>query len=211
MVPGGYTPDISHGFIAPISRPERMTSIQDHLLQRIDGSIQAIESVRALLPELIRVGTSIFERMDAGGILYTAGNGGSAAHALHLAEELIGKYRSERPPLPAVCLNADPTALTCIANDFGYDAVFARPCRALLRRGDILLVCSTSGRSDNLIEALQVARDNEILTIGLLGNEGGPCRDLCDHPMVIPGDDSAFIQDAHQVLIHLLCEMAEQR
>lgn len=188
-----------------------MTSIQDHLLQRIDGSIKAIESVRTHLSELIRVGTSIFERMDAGGILYTAGNGGSAAHALHLAEELVGKYRSERPPLPAVCLNADPTGLTCIANDFGYDAVFSRPCQALLRRGDILLVCSTSGRSGNLIEALQVARDNEILTIGLLGNEGGPCRDLCDHPIVIAGEDSAFIQDAHQVLIHLLCEMAEQR
>ncbi|MAB83554.1 MAG: phosphoheptose isomerase [Phycisphaerae bacterium] len=188
-----------------------MTSIQDHLSKRIDGSIKAIDSIREFLPELIRVGNSIFERMESGGILYTAGNGGSAANALHLAEELVGKYRSERPPMPAVCLNSDPTGLTCIANDFGFEAVFARPCSALLRRGDILLICSTSGRSGNLIEALQVARDNEILTVGLLGKDGGPCRDLCDHPIVIPNDDSAFIQDAHQALIHLLCEMAEQR
>ena len=188
-----------------------MTPIQDHLRQRIDGSIRAMESVRDLVPELTRVGTSIFERMDNGGTLFTAGNGGSAAHALHLSEELIGRYRSDRQPLPAVCLNADPTALTCIANDFGYEAVFSRQCRALVRPGDALLVSSTSGRSGNLIEALQAARDNEALTIGFLGGDGGPCRDLCDHPIVVPAEDSAFIQEGHQVLLHLLCEMAEQR
>ena len=137
--------------------------------------------------------------------------GNSIRSAMHLAEELIGRYRSSREPLPAICLNTDATGLTCIANDFGYDNIFARQCKALLTPSDILMVLSTSGRSENLIEALEVARDAGTMTIGLLGNDGGPCLDLCDHPLVVPGDDSAFIQDAHQVLIHMLCELAEHR
>lgn len=209
--PPGYTPVSSRRVPPSFRQPDTMTNIQDHLRQRIDGSVAAIESIRDLVPELARVGNSIFERMDNGGTLFTAGNGGSAAHALHLSEELIGRYRSNRKPMPAVCLNADPTALTCIANDFGYESVFARQCAALVRPGDVLLVFSTSGRSGNLIEALQTARENEALTVGLLGGDGGPCRDLCDHPIVVPAEDSAFIQEGHQVLLHLLCEMAEQR
>ena len=102
------------------------------LTARLDGSIRSLESLRTMLPDVLRVGNTLLERLEAGGVLYTAGNGGSAAQALHLAEELIGRYRSDRQPLPAICLNADPTALTCIANDFGYDSIFARQCKALL-------------------------------------------------------------------------------
>ena len=181
------------------------------LTGRLDGSIRSLESLRGMLPHVLRIGHTLLERLESGGILYTAGNGGSAAQALHLAEELIGRYRSDRRPLPAVCLNADPTALTCIANDFGYDSIFSRQCKALLGPKDVLLVLTTSGRSDNLIEALQAARDAGSMTIGLLGRDGGPCRDLCDHPLVVTEEDSAFIQDAHQVLLHMLCELAEHR
>jgi len=181
------------------------------LTGRLEGSIKAIEQLRPMLPDVVRIGHAVLERFEEGGRLHTIGNGGSAAQAMHLAEELIGRYRSSREPLPAICLNTDATGLTCIANDFGYDNIFARQCKALLGRNDILLVLSTSGRSDNLIEALQVARESGSMTIGLLGNDGGPCLDLCDHPLVVPGDDSAFIQDAHQVLIHMLCELAEHR
>jgi D-sedoheptulose 7-phosphate isomerase len=181
------------------------------LTARLEGSLNSIESLRSLLPDVLRIGNALLERLEGGGVLYTAGNGGSAANALHLAEEFIGRYRGTRAPLPAICLNADPTALTCIANDFGYDSVFARQCQALLGPNDVLLVMSTSGRSENLIEALQTARDAGAMTIGLLGHTGGPCKDLCDHPVLVKADDSAFIQDAHQVLIHLLCELAEHR
>jgi D-sedoheptulose 7-phosphate isomerase len=181
------------------------------LTARLDGSIRTLDSLRDMLPDVLRIGHALLERLENGGVLYTAGNGGSAAQALHLAEELIGRYRSDRRPLPAVCLNADPTALTCIANDFGYDSVFSRQCKALLGPDDVLLVLTTSGRSDNLIEALQSARDAGSMTIGLLGRDGGPCRDLCDHPLVVDEEDSAFIQDAHQVLLHMLCELAEHR
>ncbi|MCH2148024.1 MAG: SIS domain-containing protein [Phycisphaerales bacterium] len=181
------------------------------LTTRLEGSLKSIESLRPMLPDVLRIGNALLERLESSGVLYTAGNGGSAAQALHMAEELIGRYRGDRSPLPAICLNADSTALTCIANDYGYDSVFARQCHALLKPDDVLLVMTTSGRSDNLIEALQAARDAGAMTIGLLGGTGGPCQDLCDHPILVNSDDSAFIQDAHQVLIHLLCELAEHR
>ena len=179
------------------------------LRRRIAGSVEAVRHVEARVEEVAAIAQAVRERLDAGGTLYTAGNGGSAAEALHLAEELTGRYRSDRAPLAAVCLNADPTALTCIANDFGFDRVFSRPCEALLRAGDVLLVFSTSGRSPNLSAALAVARERGAVTIGLLGRDGGPCLPLCDHALVIPMDDSAHVQEAHQVVMHLICEVME--
>ena len=141
--------------------------------------------------------------------MYTCGNGGSAAQALHLAEELIGRYRSNRPPLRAVCLNADPTALTCIANDFGFDQVFARQCEALLTPGDVLLVFSTSGKSPNLIKALEISRTRGCTAIALLGKDGGECGVLCDQALIVAADDSAHVQEAHLVVLHLICEALE--
>jgi D-sedoheptulose 7-phosphate isomerase len=105
-------------------------------------------------------------------------------------------------------LNADPTALTCIANDFGFESVFSRQCEALLTDRDLLVVFSTSGNSDNVANALKVARSKRAATIGLLGKSGGKCRSMCDHSVVVTaaGDDSAFIQEAHEVILHLICE-----
>ncbi|MHC4428752.1 MAG: D-sedoheptulose-7-phosphate isomerase [Planctomycetota bacterium] len=178
--------------------------------QRLDGSIEAIRSLRDQLGRVAEIAGAIRGAIDAGGTLYTAGNGGSAAHALHLAEELIGRYRSNRPPRRAVCLCADPTALTCIANDFGYEEVFARPCRALLGPGDVLLVLSTSGKSPNLVRALEAARERNAKTIGLLGPEPAACGPLCDLTLHAQGADSAHIQEAHQVVIHMICELMEE-
>ncbi len=180
------------------------------ITKRIDGSAAAIEALRGQVDRIADAAALLLGRLRDGGTLYTAGNGGSAAHALHLAEELIGRYRSNRPPLRALCLNADPTALTCIANDFGYDQVFARQCEALLTESDVLLVLSTSGESDNVIEALRVARDRGAATIGLLGKSGGRCAALCDHAITVDAGDSAHVQDAHQVVLHLICELAER-
>jgi D-sedoheptulose 7-phosphate isomerase len=176
---------------------------------RLAGSVAAIESLRDQLPAIASAIDALRSTFANGGTLYTAGNGGSAAHALHLAEELIGRYRSNRPPLPAVCLNADPTALTCIANDFGFAQIFARQCQALLRAGDALLVFSTSGTSENLLHALDAAQISGALTIGVLGREGGTCCSRCTHAIVVPATDSAHIQEAHQVILHMLCEALE--
>ena len=185
----------------------------DHarIIDRVDGSLAAIGALRDEVPVVAALIELIIGRLEAGGTLYTAGNGGSAAQALHLAEELIGRYRSDRPPQRAVCLNADPTALTCIANDYGYEEVFARQCTALLTDRDVLLVLSTSGESANVVEALLVARRRGAATIGLLGNSGGRCAALCDRALIVPSADSAHIQEAHQVVLHLICEGLEER
>ena len=180
------------------------------ITERIDGSLAAIGSLHDLADDVGALGNALVERLRARGTLYTAGNGGSAAQALHLAEELVGRYRDHRPPVPAVCLNADPSALTCIANDFGFEQVFARQCEALLREGDVLLVLSTSGESPNLVAALQAARRLGTATMGLLGSSGGRCRPLCDHAVVVAAGDSAHVQEAHQVALHLICEIVEK-
>ncbi|MHC4080466.1 MAG: D-sedoheptulose-7-phosphate isomerase [Planctomycetota bacterium] len=184
-------------------------TLSEPINDRIDGSLAAIAALRDQADRIRDLARAVLERLRAGGTLYTAGNGGSAAQALHLAEELIGRYRGDRPPLRAMCLNADPSALTCIANDYGYARVFSRQCEALLGEQDALLVLSTSGNSDNVVEALQVARDRGALTIGLLGNAGGRCAGLCDHTVTVPGRDSAHVQEAHQVVVHLICELIE--
>jgi D-sedoheptulose 7-phosphate isomerase len=179
------------------------------LRQRLRGSVDAVRMLESQIETIAGIGAVVIERLEAGGTLFTAGNGGSAAQAAHLSEELIGRYRSTRPPIRAICLNADPAALTCIANDFGFEEVFARPCTALLTTRDVLLVLSTSGRSRNIIRALQAAHRIGATTIGLLGRDGGDALRHCDHAVVVPLEDSAHIQDAHQVVIHLLCELVE--
>jgi len=169
----------------------------------------AIESLEAAQDALIEVTNAIISCLASGGTLFTCGNGGSAAEALHLAEELVGRYRSDRDPLRAICLSADPTALTCIANDFGYDEVFARQLRGLARGGDCLMVLSTSGRSPNLLRALETARELGVHCVGLLGGEGGPALPLCHNAVTLHGCDSAAVQEAHLMAIHIICESLE--
>ena len=139
-----------------------------------DHLTQTHAALEALDHEAIdRAGTTLVEALDRGGVIYTCGNGGSAAEALHLVEEVIGCYGNRaRPARAAVCLNADPTTLTCIANEFGYENVFSRQLEALARPEDVLIVLSTSGESRNIINALQVARNTGTQTIGLLGRGG---------------------------------------
>jgi D-sedoheptulose 7-phosphate isomerase len=183
------------------------TTIRD----RLEGAMKAIGSLIELEDDLREVIEAVVTCVDRGGTIYTCGNGGSATQASHLAEELVGRYRSDRPAIPAVCLNADPAAITCIANDFGFDQIFARPCQALLSEGDALIAFSTSGESPNIVQGLTAARSKGATTIGVLGRNGGAARDCCDRSITVPHDDSAFIQDAHQVILHLVCEVLETR
>ena len=151
--------------------------------------------------------------MRAGGKLFFCGNGGSAADAQHLATEWLVRLRSkvERPSWPAIALTLDPTALTAGGNDYGFDEVFARPLSGLGRRGDVLFGITTSGRSSNVLRALEVARGMGIVTVGLLGGDGGPARALCDHPLIMPSDVTARIQEAHITLGHAVLELLEDR
>ncbi|MDP7028952.1 MAG: SIS domain-containing protein [Phycisphaerales bacterium] len=173
---------------------------------RLQGSTRAVQSLQQHSDVVAAMLDLMIDRLQAGGTIWTAGNGGSAAQALHLSEELVGRYRADRRPLASAMLAADPTALTCIANDFGFEQIFTRPLQALASEHDVLVVLSTSGRSANIVNALTAARAMGCATVGLLGGDGGESLPLCDHAIVVDANDSAHVQDAHQVLIHLLCE-----
>jgi D-sedoheptulose 7-phosphate isomerase len=144
-----------------------------------------------------------------GNKILTAGNGGSAADAMHMAEELIGRYRSNRAPLPALALCADGTALTCIGNDYGYDAVFERQVEALGQTGDILFAFTTSGNSKNLLAAAKVANRRGVKVFGFLGKDGGAMLPHCDLAWVVPHTNTARIQELHGWALHAVLEVIE--
>lgn len=170
---------------------------------------ESLEELRSVLtastvlaPVVTTVGEAILASLRQGGKLLTCGNGGSAADALHLAEELVGRYKIERRALPAICLNSDVTALTCIGNDYGYDAIFARQVEALGRRGDVLVGFTTSGNSANVLAAFAAARARGITTVLLSGKDGGKARTQCDYPIIVPSATTARIQEVHTLVLH---------
>jgi D-sedoheptulose 7-phosphate isomerase len=151
--------------------------------------------------------------LRGGGKLMFCGNGGSAADSQHLATEMLIRLRGshERPSIAALALTLDPAMLTACGNDYGYDRVFERPLRGLGRTGDVLFGITTSGRSGNVIKALEAAREMGIVTVGLLGGSGEPARSLCDHALVVPDTETARIQECHIALGHAVLELLEDR
>ena len=176
----------------------------------VKSAILADDILTQSIEESVKLIIDCFQK---GNRLYFCGNGGSAADAQHLATEWLVRLRSkvERPSWPAIALTLDPTALTAGGNDYGFDEVFARPLSGLGRRGDVLFGITTSGRSSNVLRALEVARGMGIVTVGLLGGDGGPARALCDYPLIIPSDVTARIQEAHITLGHAVMELLEDR
>ena len=148
--------------------------------------------------------------LRGGGKLMFCGNGGSAAASQHLASEFTGRFVHDRPPLSALALSTDSSALTGIANDYAFDQVFARQVRALGRPGDILVGISTSGNSPNVIQAMQAAREVGLARVGLLGVDGGAIKALCDQSVVVPSGVTAHIQESHIFIGHVWCGMVEQ-
>jgi D-sedoheptulose 7-phosphate isomerase len=148
--------------------------------------------------------------LSAGGRVLTCGNGGSLCDAMHFAEEMSGRFRDDRPAL-AVQSMADPTHMTCVANDYGFERVFSRGVEAWGQAGDALVVFSTSGKSPNLIAAVETARQRGLSAVGLLGRDGGPLKSACDHVIVVPGTTSDRIQEVHIKIVHLLIELIEKK
>ena len=148
-----------------------------------------------------------------GGKLMFCGNGGSAGDAMHLATEMLVRLRPgvNRKPIAALALTLDPTLLTAGGNDYGYDSVFERPLRALGRPGDVLFGITTSGRSNNVILALKAARESGIVTVGMLGGDGKPAIEACDHALLVPSTETARIQECHIALGHAVLELLEDR
>jgi len=141
--------------------------------------------------------------------IFWCGNGGSAAESSHLAAELIGRFKKNRIPLSSVSLNSDTSVITCIANDFGYNRIFSRQLEGLGKKGDVLVILSTSGESENVLEVLRKAKELEIISIALLGKDGGSAISLSDFSIVIESEETARIQEMHLLFGHLLCEYAE--
>lgn len=144
----------------------------------------------------------------SGGKLITAGNGGSMADAMHVAEEFTGRFRADRAPLPAIAIS-DPTHLTCVANDYGFEHVFSRPIEALAKPGDVVMLLSTSGNSQNLVLAAQAARQKKATVVGFLGKGGGLLAALCDVAVIAPGETSDRIQELHMMALHAIIQAVE--
>lgn len=157
-----------------------------------------------------RMGRRLAETAGRGGVVFFAGNGGSAAEAQHFATELVCRYVRNRRALPAVALSADTSVLTATGNDYGFDRVFARTLEALGRKGDLLVAMSTSGRSRNVLAAIREARRLKMRVIGLTGARGKAFAAKCDECLVVPSTETARVQEVHLFVGHLWCEMAEE-
>jgi D-sedoheptulose 7-phosphate isomerase len=175
----------------------------------LEESLAMLATLRELEGGLLCAVERCAASLRSGGKLLICGNGGSAAEAMHLTGELVGRYKKERRPLAAITLGTDPALLTCIGNDYSYEEIFSRQVRGLGRAGDVLIVFTTSGRSANVIRALQAAREMKIESIAFLGKDGGPALGLADHALVVRHQDTARIQEGHQFLMHSLMDMLE--
>jgi D-sedoheptulose 7-phosphate isomerase len=185
----------------------------DPIAVHLKQSLRALERATqdaALLSTARKIAAAVIAAFRSGNKLLIIGNGGSAADAQHIAAEIIGRYKQDRPAYAAVALTTDTSALTAIANDYGFEKVFARQIDGLGRRGDVLLALSTSGRSPNILAALRTARERGLVTIAFTGSKGEALGTHCDHLLVAPTDDTPVVQQIHLVLAHGICEEIEQ-
>ena len=171
---------------------------------------QVAASLSQLTQDVSEAVDKIYSSMAAGGHLFVAGNGGSAADAQHIAAELTGRYMLERQPFRAMALHGNTSALTAIGNDYGFEAVFSRQVEALAAPGDMVVGISTSGNSPNVLKALQLARERGCHIVGLLGRDGGSIKDACSLALVVPSDDTPRIQEGHIAIIHIVCDLVEK-
>jgi D-sedoheptulose 7-phosphate isomerase len=153
----------------------------------------------------------VTETFEAGGALYLCGNGGSAADAQHIAGEFVGRFQSERRALPAVALSTDTSVLTCLANDYDYERVFARQVEALVQPGDILWAFSTSGASPNVLKAVDAARDRGARVVAFTGRKDSPLEDRADLCLCADAPRTARSQEIHQLAYHIICDLVERR
>lgn len=187
--------------------------MRSHIVASIEETrriMSAILADDALLARVEAAAQACITTLSNDGKILLAGNGGSAADAQHIAGEFVSRFAFDRPGLPAIALTTDSSILTAIGNDYGYDRLFARQVQAHAREGDVLIAYSTSGKSPNVLAALQEAKKMGLICIGMTGNRGGPMRDLCDHYLDVPSADTPKIQEGHAVLGHILCGLVER-
>jgi D-sedoheptulose 7-phosphate isomerase len=181
----------------------------DSVAEQLETLVSTLQQFRPHAAAVEQAGKKLAACLAGGGKIMTCGNGGSACDAMHLSEELVGRFDQNRRSLAALCLSADASLMTCIANDFGYEAVFARQVEGLGRPGDALVVFSTSGNSGNLVAALQMAKERGVFTINVLGKTGGKCKGLADLEIIVPSQITARIQEVHTFILHTWLTLIE--
>ena len=181
------------------------------LRNAVAAAKETLQSVLDLDAQLAKAADLIEQCLRAGNKLLVSGNGGSAADASHFATEFVVRFMKDRPAYPAICLTGDGGLLTAAGNDYGFDEVFARQVAAFGLPGDVLICLTTSGKSRNIERALQEAKARQLKTIAFLGRGGGSTLGMADIELLVRSDSTARIQEAHQLLLHVLCEISETR
>lgn len=187
--------------------------MRNYIIAQIQESQQVMSGMladEALLARVEAAAGACIHAMKSGNKVLLVGNGGSAADAQHIAGEFVSRFAFDRPGLPAIALTTDTSILTAIGNDYGYEKLFARQVQTHAQKGDVFIAYSTSGKSPNVIAALQEARLRGVICIGMTGNHGGPMKELCDHCLEVPSADTPKIQEGHAVLGHILCGLVER-
>lgn len=190
-----------------------VNDMKEIMKQRINDSIEVKKGLlenEELLKILEALTNEIIEAIRNGHKLVLCGNGGSASDALHFAGEIVGRFIKERSAWPAVVLNADVATMTAIGNDYGYDDVFARQAQGHCQEGDVFIGISTSGNSENVLRAVDMAKSKGCKTAALLGKDGGKIGKVVDYPLIVLCNTTARVQESHILLIHIMCELAEK-
>ena len=189
----------------------RMGDLTGQLDAALAQSADVMTLLRSLAEPLSRAADAITQCLSSDHKLLVCGNGGSGADAAHFATEFVGREAADRSAHPAICLTADGTLLTAAGNDYGFDEIFARQVAAFGQAGDVLVCLTTSGNSRNLLRALEEARARDVKTIALLGRDGGKMRGLANIELLVSSDSTARVQEAHMLLLHVLCEAMDDR
>jgi len=185
--------------------------MRERVKEIISESIQVKEELlKTEVSRILEIAQVVVEAIKKGGKLIVFGNGGSASDAQHIAAELVGRFKKDRPALAAVALTTNTSVITALANDFGYDIVFARQIEALAKKGDVALGISTSGKAKNVNLALKQAKKMGLKTIALSGGNGGEIVKVADYSLIVPSSVTARIQEAHITIGHIICELIEE-
>lgn len=186
-----------------------MDKIRNIIRESIETKDRILQD-QGLLSKIEEVANAIAAAFKKGNKVYFCGNGGSAADAQHLAAEFSGRFYKDRTALPAEALHANSSYLTAVANDYGFEKVYSRMIEGIGHEGDVLIAISTSGNSQNILQALEAAKDKKMLCVGFTGSDGGKMKNTCDYLLNIPSADTPRIQESHILVGHIICQLVEE-
>ena len=188
--------------------------MQEHISDILNDSFNNLQKVindKGLILEIETITTKIIKAFKDGNKLLLCGNGGSASDAQHIAAELSGRFIKERKPLYAEALHVNSSYMTAVSNDYGFESTYSRMLEAIGEKGDVLIALSTSGNSENVVNAVKMANSLDMLSVGMSGGKGGKIKELCRHNIIIPSSNTARIQEAHIIVGHIFCQIIEDK